>query len=519
MTYISYFRDYDSDNARRKREAEEAERLRKMRTADPSQCYAYGPGLESGATNNDCPFTIQAVNYFGDNLPTGGDQFNISISGPDTPKASCVDNSNGTYSCKYVPKAAGDYKVAINLRNEPIKGSPYGPVKIVGPSSQQCYATGPGVEGGRVGPSVPFKIHSVDQKGTPVRTGSDPFKAAVKGPGGNSVPCQLKDNGDGTYDGAYAADKPGRYEVAITLDNNHIKNSPYTPLLEAANAGQSWAEGPGLTEGKTGKPCPFTIHAVDSDGQNLNKGGDPFVVNISGPQNVSPKITDNKDGTYDVVYQVDKPGDYKLDVTLHGGHIRDSPFHPHIKASGAAGKSYAEGPGLESPKDNEPAVFTIHSVDKDGKPRTDGGDDFKVDISGTEKLVPKIVDNDDGTYTVTYNPDKPGPYVVKVTLDDDNIKDSPFKVNVAQGIDHDNTSFGIFSFTVQTKDKRGELRTVGGDNFEVSFTGPAPVDVKTSDNGDGSYTASYLLEERGTYKGSVKLNGKHIKGSPFSTSF
>jgi filamin len=366
---------------------------------------------------------------------------------------------------------------------------------------------------------VPFKIHSVDGNGSPVKTGNDPFSAVVKGPDGKSVPCQLKDNHDGTYDGSYAAEKPGRYNVAVNLAGSPIKDSPFTPLLEAANAGQSWAEGPGLTEGKTGKPCPFKIHAVDGDGKPLPKGGDPFVVKISGPQNVVPKITDNNDGTYDVVYQVDQPGDYKIDVSLHDEPIKDSPFHPHIKASGAPGRSYAEGPGLEHPKDNEPAVFTIHSVDKDGKPRTDGGDPFKVDISGTEKLEPEIVDNDDGTYTVTYHPDKPGPYVVKVTLDDENIKDSPFKVNVEQGVDYDHTGFAVFSFTVQTKDKRGELRTKGGDDFQVKFDGPAPVEVKTSDNGDGSYTASYLLEEQGNYKGSVTVNGKHIKGSPFNQSF
>lgn len=519
MTYVSYFRDWDSEDNKRRRAAAEAERLRRLKTADPSQCYAFGPGLEAGATNNSCPFTIQAVNYFGDKLPTGGDDFQVTITGPDSPKCYIKDNANGTYDCSYVPKAPGEYTVDIKLRGEPIKNSPYGPVHITGPDHHNTVASGPGVEGGRAGPAVPFRIESRDKNNNPVKTGNDPFKVTVKGPNGQNVPVNLHDNLNGTYDGSYPATQPGQYEVAVTLNGEHIKDSPFHPLLEAANANQSWAEGPGLHEGKTGKPCPFTIHAKDADGVDRNTGGDPFKVDIKGPQAVTPKVRDNNDGTYSVEYVVDQPGDYTVNVTLHGQPIKDAPFHPHIKPSADPSKCWADGPGLKDPKDNEPAVFTIHAVDKNGNPRTDGGDPFDVKITGTENLKPEVVDNNDGTYTVTYHPDKPGAYRIDVTLDGQNIKDAPFRVDVKQGIDYDHTSFATFSFTVQTKDKHGAIRRLAGDKFDVQISGPAQVKAQTRDNGDGSYTANYALETPGNYTLNVTLNGRAIKGSPFHQSF
>jgi len=326
----------------------------------------------------------------------------------------------------------------------------------------------------------------------------------------------LRDNGDGTYDGEYTVDKPGEYTVEATLDGKPIKDAPFKVLIENARAGNSWAEGPGLEGGQQYKEGVFTIHAVDTDGNPRKDGGDPFKVEISGVDSPKANVTDNHNGTYGVTYLPKKHGEYNITVTLHGENIKDSPFHVAIKPAPNAGKSWAEGPGLLDAWDNEPAYFTIHAVDEDGNPREDGGDIFDVKISGPEEVIPKVVDNGDGTYSVTYEPKEPGNYTIGVTLEGKNIKDSPFKVKCREGTDADNSGFGIFSFTIQARDKRGKEKTFGGDRFEVHIKGPddAEIEVSTMDNNDGTYTAIYALAgdnvKGKTFRVHATLNGKTV---------
>jgi len=527
MTYISYFRDFLSDDARRRRE--EAERRRK--TAHPALCYAFGPGLEGAQTNQDATFTIQSVNCNGDNLPTGGCEFTVDVDGPQSAKGNVRDNGDGTYTANYRVGKAGNYKIGVRLAGQKgitqlpeghpgwgqhIKDSPFN-VGVQGPSAGHSYATGPGVEGARTKKPAPFRIHSIGSDGKPKKSGGDPFRAKVSGPQ-NIGNIPLVDNGDGTYDGTYTVNAPGNYQVDIDLEGAPIKNSPYKLLIEQANPGKSWAEGPGLEGGQQGKEGVFTIHAVDADGKPVREGGDPFVVKVRGPGGeVKPNVKDNNDGTYTVKYTPDGYGKYDVDVGLHGSPIKDAPFHVNIKPSPDAGKSWAEGPGLEEAWDNEPAYFTIHSVDKDGNPRKEGGDPFTVKIKGPNGDVkPNVKDNNDGTYLVTYNPDVPGDHTINVDLDGKPIKNSPFRVKAKAGTDADNSGFGIFSFTLQARDKRGNNKTFGGDKFDVKITGPSnsEVEVSTMDNNDGTYTAIYALggdSVKGkTFNIRATLNGKKI---------
>jgi filamin len=519
MTYVSLFRDWALNDDRRRAAELEAERLRKMKMADPSQCYAEGPGLHAATTNNKAPFTIHAINYFGEPLTNGGDEFTVSIDNNGSPvHHEFHDNNNGTYSVSYTPTSVGNYTIKVNLKSDPIKDSPFHPT-VTGPNAKHTTARGPGVEGkgARVGQKAPFVVESKDANGKRVPTGNDPFEVKVERDHDGPVHADFLDKGDGTYEGGYVPPHPGFYTVAITLKGEHIQGSPFHPLIEQGNAGNSYAEGPGLHGGKTDHVLPFKITAVDPDGGKVKTGGDPFEVKIHGPEQVNAKVRDNGDGTYDVEYSVGTPGDYTIDVTLHGQPIKDSPFHPHVKQSADVGKSYAEGPGLVSLVDNEPGVFTIHAIDKNGQPRKDGGDDFNVDIQNPDgsHQKPHVVDNNDGTYTVTYDPENPGDYVVNVDLEGRPIKDMPVRVHCKSGTDAGLSGFTTFQFTVQTKDKHGQAKTFGGDDFRVTISGPAAVEVHTNDNGDGSYSARYTLDQRGKYTVNVHLNGKEIGGSPF----
>ena len=82
MTYVSYFRDYLENHAKK-----EEERLRK--TADPQFCRAFGPGLDNGRTNIACMFTIETRNCFDQILTKSDPEANLeAVAGDEKRRAS-----------------------------------------------------------------------------------------------------------------------------------------------------------------------------------------------------------------------------------------------------------------------------------------------------------------------------------------------------------------------------------------------------------------------------------------------
>jgi len=277
-------------------------------------------------------------------------------------------------------------------------------------------------------------------------------------------------------------------------------------------------EGPGIVGGQAERPAKITIIAKDSHGQPRTTGGDDFKVIVEGVSKPAD-VVDNGDGTYDVTYKVSEPGNYNVLVLLDDSHhVGQSPYSVYIKPAPSAKNSYAEGPGLTNPFDNAPATFTIHAVDPTGKPRLDGGDEFEVIIqapSGEEPITATVVDNGDGTYDVSYSPQTAGDYVVDVRVGGESVRDTPLTVRVREGTDGALSGFGSFTLTVISRDKKGTPKTFGGDPFEVKVKGPGEVEIRAVDNGDGTYTAAYVIEGNGRFSVGVVLNGKEVSGSPF----
>jgi len=528
MAYISYFRDFLSDEAKRRREELE----RKRKTADPSRCYAEGPGISKAVAREDAHFNIISVNCLGDKLPSGGCHFQVELKGPgsETTNPQVKDNGDGTYSVVYNVKRAGKAELSVKLagqdgisqlpQNHPgfgghIKDSPFH-VTVEGPNAGKSYADGPGLKGAVQGKETGFTIHSVDDNGNPVKSGGDPFDVKIKGPRGEVKP-QIKDNGDGTYSVKYTPDGHGDHTIDVSLHGDHIKDAPFHVGVKASpSSANTYAEGPGLEGGQQGKEGVFRIVSVDDEGKPIKFGGYPFNVEVAGPQGpVKANVTDNGDGTYGVKYTPTGYGDHRINVDLEGQPIKKAPFTVRIKSAPNANNTYAEGPGLQEAWDNEPAHFTIHAMDNDGKSRGEGGDPIVVKVTNNGKDVPvQMKDNGDGTYSVSYQPDAPGDLTVNVELEGSPIKDAPFSVKAKAGTDAENSGFGIFSFTLQARDKRGQQKTFGGDNFEVHIKGPSnsEVEVQTTDNQDGTYTAIYALSgEKGRdFNINAKLNGKTI---------
>lgn len=76
------------------------------------------------------------------------------------------------------------------------------------------------------------------------------------------------------------------------------------------------------------------------------------------------------------------------------------------------------------------ASFEITAHDGKGVRRPYGGDKFAVCVRGASYVYAKVIDNNDGSYTVEYKPSTSGAYTIAITLAGRSMPGSPFSLTV-----------------------------------------------------------------------------------------
>jgi filamin len=569
--------------------------------SDPTKCWAEGPGLVRVYDDKPGLFTVYCRDK--DNKPVPGDNVEVKVTqievAPDAGRPTMgdkvpvevKDNNDGSYSVKYDAIVPGKYRVLATVSGDAIRDMPIDVMCYRAPDPQQCIARGPGVTPGkpRVGIDAPFAVVVKDRNGNPIPCGGHDLKVKVTGPSG-PIECKIEDDNTGVYSCVYKPKVPGDHVIDVKINNQDIKDAPFRlNIKKPADPSKSYAEGPGLIQAWDNKPNKFKVHALDEDGKPVS--GEPVVVTVTpkdGKGAPAPvEVKDNGDGTYDVAYNANKPGDYIIDTRIRGDPIKDMPKEVRCYKGIDPTKSIVEGPGVEKGFVGRPLPFIVRTMDKDGKPVPVGGADMVAKVLGPRGAVPcDLKDNGDGTYSGVYKPDVPGDYKVTVILDKEHpVGKSPYTCKVKPGASPQK-SFAVGRgwkeaydalptlFTIYAKDENGE--PVPGEKVRVvmrNVTSPAEqkaldaeiakmdeflrrkkeekvrkieaerkqkqeeaaakeeaegkkalvwtdpegdVAVEVRDNGDGSYLAQYTAARAGKYEIHVTVSeaGLHIKESP-----
>lgn len=234
----------------------------------------------------------------------------------------------------------------------------------------------------------------------------------------------------------------------------------------------------------------------------------------------------------------------KAEAAAGGGVVPKKKPEPKPDAK----KSVVVGKGIESGAQTSEGSgsFQVQLKDSSSEPIRKGGFPVVVQIEGPSGDVePKLTDNGDGTYSVQYDQSQPGSYQVMVLLDDVEVGDAPFVVDVFVVVSAERSSVsgsalddGVFAkheveITVEARDVCGNPCTQGGAEVEVLVE---PQDIPSSpsaqrldnkgsggsgapavkDNDNGSYAATFTYPAAGTYLVSVLINGAQANGSPFT---
>lgn len=240
-------------------------------------------------------------------------------------------------------------------------------------------------------------------------------------------------------------EKEGDSKRKAELEKKRLAEEAAARKAAAIERALKWsAAGPGLVKGWVSRIAPFVIKSDQGDAAEASE------FQIMAKHSAESIMGDVQDGSdprsYDARYLPHHMGDYEIVILLDNEPIAGSPYKVPVFESAIAGNSWAEGPGLVSARDDKPAHFTVFARDNNNEP-VSGEDamEIMIDYDDGKNTVSKVdvVDNKDGSYSVTYEATKPGELLINVTIYHKSIKDMPLTVRVQNGKDLDSVCHEI----------------------------------------------------------------------------
>jgi filamin len=475
---------------------------------DPSKVHCFGPGVQDGVkANTHTHFNIDA-------REAGDADLDVHLVNEETRQeipVKLTDNGDRTYTVDYETHFTGIHTVTLH----------YGGVRV--PTTPLKFKVHPNVDVSKIkvdGLEPRVFVDSptdflVDTRGIPKAADDGIVTCTITNPSGAQTENLITPLLDGTYKVSYTPFEEGRHTIDIFYDNVPVPGSPFiVNVRRGCDAKKCIAYGPGLEQGYLNKSNVFTVET-----KGAGTGG--LSLAIEGPSEAKMTCKDNRDGSCSVEYIPTEPGEYDVAIKFADQHISGSPFKVQVVPDVDEKLVRAYGPGLEPSncRSGIPTKFTIDASKVGPAP-------VAVNITSDQKPLPRrpeVKNNDDGTFEVSYVPPNEGANLkAQITYNGKDIPNSPFPIKVRPKVDPERVKLSGPSIdengvpaSIPTTIKI-DTREAGFGDLDVKILGPDgnPRPVKISDNGDGTYSATYVPDDCGRYKIDVKYDGKEVTETP-----
>eukprot|EP00112_Aurelia_sp_Birch-Aquarium-sp1_P006041 Seg1675.4 transcript_id=Seg1675.4/GoldUCD/mRNA.D3Y31 product=Filamin-C protein_id=Seg1675.4/GoldUCD/D3Y31 len=288
------------------------------------------------------------------------------------------------------------------------KGSPIN-IYVDDPSggAKACKAFGPGLDKAVAGEPCKF---TVKIRGA----GSGQLGVAVEGPAKADFQCH--DNGDGTCDITWYPVMPGEYALQIRLAEEPIPGSPFMVHVMAPGDDAAMSKAKFQEAACTvGQQASLTVRMKDQDVQLTAS-----VVSPSGTE-LDCSVVEIKKKSFAVEFVPKKLGEHRVNVFLDCHHVSECPCNFEVRGFRDPSKVRAYGPGLRSGVVNVESEFTVNALEA-------GSGALALSIDGPAEVKLNCVEQDDGTYKVTYRPTIPGSYEISIRFDEQQILGKAYEV-------------------------------------------------------------------------------------------
>jgi len=282
---------------------------------------------KGGTVGKKVQFVITAQDDDGNPVPVDyNNAFGFKVHGVGTPKATIVEAGNGEYIVEFEPPSTGDYTLEVlehgnKLFTEKIKALPAKklPTTVV--------FTCKGLDDIRkMDETSTFDIVLEHKDGKPYDAEISRFSFDITGP--ERRPATITQKAANVCSVEWKAHKPGDYFIDVKFQGESVYDEPLqVNWAPRADSSKSYATGPAKVQ--PGKKFIFQIFAKDSQMAPIPRGGDPFNIEIEGPESSlgGTLVKDNDNGTYTVETKFLKPkAEHKIIIEVYGNPISNSPL-------------------------------------------------------------------------------------------------------------------------------------------------------------------------------------------------
>lgn len=460
-------------------------------TGTPFTCKVYDyqkvevKEIPSGMIGKPTQFTVDASQAGEGNL-----EIAVSSQGQHVP-TEVHPLGSAKFSVSFVPEEPFDHIINVSFNKEPVPGSPFrAKVQDISRVASRITSTFHSVHSAiSVNQQTSFTLQGVSGN-------ANDIGVRIEGPQGYPVLPHVFDQGDETVKVEFVPPVTGEYKIHVNFCGVPIPGSPF--ITRVYDVRQIKVRE--VQHGIVGKPATIIVETAQAGPGNLE-------VTVNNGQVPSSAQAQSKH-ILAITFTPREAKAHTIDIRFNGEPVEGSPFTCLVSD---IRKVMVSGDGLEKVPIGRPAVFTVDAQE-------DVSYEPEIKITGpNRKPVPAYVNNPrKGVFLATYTPLDVGDHFVEVRMNNVALPGSPFLVKA-----YDAARVSV------TDINKGSVGKPVYFSIDASQAGAGNLEIIVSVNnrnvpnyvqseGNAKFRVNFRPQEAQTHAISIKFNGEHVPGSPFS---
>ncbi|HTR19833.1 MAG TPA: invasin domain 3-containing protein, partial [Gemmatimonadales bacterium] len=482
---------------------------------------------------------LQAKDAAGNSLATGGATVVFSDSGGTSTGTigSTTDNANGAYTATFTGVLAGT-ATSIKATLNGVTVATSRPTVTVLPGAASAVTSLVTVDSTTLasGHVTTLHLQAKDAAGNNLTAGGATVVFSDSGGTSTGTIGSTTDNANGTYSATFTGVVAGAATSIKATLNGTTVSTPRPTVVVVPGVASAAAALVTVDSGvlASGHVTTLRLQAKDAAGNSLTTGGATVVFSDSGGTStgtVGATTTDNGNGTYTATFTGVLAGTATtIHATFNGTAVTNA-LPTVTVAPGAASLSQSVVTVTSGTvASGAQTTITLQAKDAAGNAITTGGLTVAFTNAGgtSTGTISATTDHANGTYTATFTGLVAGTATTigatigaspvtstlpAVTVVPGNAVTAQSVVSVSTGTV---ASGGLVTLTLQAKDSVGNNLTSGGLTVVFNHSGGTSSGTigVTTDNGNGTYTASFV----GTLAGTPTTIGATINTSPVTST-